>query len=103
MNRQIGPDPAINLLIDLCYLRTCEGTRTGEVETQALRLNQRAALLNLGAEQVAQSFVEQVCCAVVTHRIFTPLGIDRALYDIAFTHIAFADMAIMNDKSLYRT
>src|SRR5713226_7416502 len=103
MNWQVGPDPAIDLLIDLSYLRRREGARRGKVETQAIRLNQRAALLNLRAEQVAKCFVEQVRRTVVTHRIFTPLGVDRTLHTIANTHVTLTDMAIVNDKSLKRT
>src|SRR6266852_9560589 len=102
MNWQVGPDPAIDLLIDLSYLRRREGARRGKVETQAIRLNQRAALLNLRAEQVAKCFVEQVRRTVVTHRIFTPLGVDRTLHTIANTHVTLADMAIVNDKPLQR-
>ncbi len=51
----------------------------GEVETQHFRRHERSALLNMGAQHFAQSFMEQVGCRVVAR-----CGKTRILVDLGF-------------------
>jgi hypothetical protein len=99
MNGEIGPNPAIYLLVNLRQFRTGERTRTGKVKTQSLWLYQGAALLYLWPNQVAQGFMEQMGRAVVAYGIFATLRDDAGLYLITDAQIAFVHQPIVNDET----
>src|SRR5947207_5422158 len=102
MNGEIGPDPAIYLLIKLCQFRWCERSRTGKVEAQAFWFNQGAALFGLRTQQVTQGFMQQMGGAVVAYSIFATLRCNARLHAITYTHVAFADVAVVDNQSFER-
>src|SRR5579859_1446456 len=102
MYRKIGANPAIDLFVHLRQFRGGQCARTGKVEAQAFWLDQRAALLHLGAEQIAQRAVQQVSGAMVAYSIFAALRENIGLRAVAHAHISLANLTIMRNQSLER-
>src|SRR5579875_623674 len=102
MNGEIGPNPTINLRVDLRQFRRGERARTAEVEAQALRLDERAALLRLRTKQVAQRFMQEMCRAVVADRILASLLDHVGLHGIAHAQMTLGDAPVMHNQPLQR-
>src|SRR5712692_10185743 len=103
MNGLIGPNPTIDLFVNLCQFGRGQWSGTGKVEAQPFRLNQRTALLHLCPQQVSQGFVQQMGGTVVAYRIFTALLNHIGLYSIAHAQVALAHFSIVNDQAFEGT
>src|SRR5437588_9747869 len=99
MNGEIGPDPAIYLLVKLGEFRGRERSRAGKVEAQAFWFNQGAPLFCLRTQHISQRFMQQMGSAVVAHSIFAALLDYTGLHAIAYTNMSFADVAIVDDQT----
>ena len=66
-----------------------------EVEARALGVHERALLLHVIAQHLAQRLVHQVRGRVVAHRLRAALGIDARAQHIADRHLAFDDAAVV--------
>src|SRR5690349_9681903 len=95
-------NPAVNLVVQASQLLAGQRTRAGEVEAQALRLDQRAALFHRGANHITQSLVQKMRGAVVAHGVLAPLADDIALHAVTKAQIALVDFAIMDNQTLDR-
>src|SRR5690554_43260 len=60
LHRRVGADLFVDQLLQLAQLLGTDGLEMTEVEAQALAVNQRALLLNVFAEYLAQGSVQQV-------------------------------------------
>ena len=76
--RCIGQHLGVDDGLDTADLRIADRRVVGEVETGAIGVDQRAFLLHMVAQHLAQRLVHQVRGAVVAHRAGTLLGVDAS-------------------------
>jgi hypothetical protein len=86
---------ALTMRLDLRDLRVADRRVVGEVEARALGVHQRALLLHMAAQHLAQRLVHQVRGAVVAHGARAALGVDTGHEHVAHLHLALDDAALV--------
>ena len=94
----VEADFFVDLLLDVAKLRRIDGSEVGEIKTQALGRVQRAGLLDVGAENIAQRGVDQVRAAVIAHDVGAAFGIGDDGDAIADVKSLFGDDTV-SDQS----
>ena len=84
----------VHLLLDVGELAGIDGGEVREIEAQAVGRDERAGLLHVRAENVAQRGVHQVRGGVVAHVARAALGIGDGGDAIADVQIFFGDDAV---------
>ena len=72
--------------------------RVGEVESQPIRINARAFLMDMPAEHLAQRRLKQMGRRVVPHDVAPPNGIHARQYFLPDRCLPFRDLSGMEDQ-----
>ena len=79
----VGEDLAVDDVFDLLQLFVGDAGEVGEVEAEAGAVVERAGLLDVGAEDLAQGGVEEVGAGVVAHGGVADFGVDDGVDGVA--------------------
>ena len=90
---EIVPDFFVDLALDRVDLFLPDRFEMGEVEAGALRRDQRAFLLHVITEHIAQRRVHQVRCRVIALDGFAQVVVDLCMHAVAFAQLARIDDA----------
>ena len=91
----VGQHLGVDQGLDLADLRIGDRRVVREVEARALGVDQRALLLHMRAQHLAQRLVHQVRGAVVAHGPRAALGVDAGDEAVADLDLAFDDAALV--------
>ena len=95
LRRVVRQDLGVDELLDLADLLVGQRRVVREVEAGALGVDQRALLLHVRAQHLAQRLVHQVGGAVVAHGAGAPLGVDPRVEPVADLDLALDDAAVV--------
>ena len=87
--RGVGQDLGVDQRLDLADLLVGHRRVVREVEARALGIDQRALLLHVRAQHLAQRLVHQVRDAVVAHGLGALVGVDARVERVAERDRAF--------------
>src|SRR5690606_15204633 len=97
LDRSVLEDLAIDDLLDLANLLAGHRRVVAEVEARLLRIHQRALLLDMRAEHLAQRLVHQVRRRVVAHGAGARRAVHARMDGVADRDLAGDDFAVMSE------
>ena len=95
--RHVGPDPVVDDLLDAPDLLAGQWGEMGKIEAQAGRRDERAGLLDVVAQHLAQGRVEEVGRGVIVRRRLPPDEIGHGVDAVAFADLAGQDLDGVDD------
>ena len=99
----VGQHDLVGTRFDVVNIFLAQRQGMGKVEAQALWRDQRAGLMHVIAQPLAQCRVQYVGGRVVAHDVPAPLGVDDGLGRVADLNRAAGHRAAMNDQAGQRT
>ena len=93
----IGADGAVDERFDGANFLVGHRLRVREIESRAFGIDQRALLLHMVAENLAQRGVHQVRRGMVERRTLTLVGIHLCADDVAHAKLASLHLSVMAD------
>ena len=99
VDRIVLQDDGIGKALDLRHILVAQRLAVGEVEAQALGRDQRAGLMHVRAQAIAQRGVQHVRARVVAHDVPAPVGVDGRLGRVTDLDGACRHRAHMQDHA----